>query len=115
MRTKDERVVVIQQIRKSVQSHEVEIGRYLSSSPSYDDPRNHCCPILDVLQDLRDSDMQLVVLPFLRRYNDLSLELLGKLPSFFVEVRTRILSHNRNPPCQSQGVQFMHEHHVAHR
>ncbi|KAI0709590.1 hypothetical protein C8T65DRAFT_197773 [Cerioporus squamosus] len=101
IRTKDGRVVVIKQVQKSVHPHEVDIGRYLTSPPLSDDPRNHCCPILDVLQDPRDPDIQLVVLPFLKRYNDPKFGTVGEAVEFFRQAL--------------EGLQFMHEHHVAHR
>ncbi|KAI0709588.1 kinase-like domain-containing protein [Cerioporus squamosus] len=101
VRTSDGRVVVIKQILKSVHPYEVNIGRYLASPPLSDDPRNHCCPILDVLQDPRDPDIQLVVMPFLRQYNDPKFGTVGEAVEFFRQAL--------------EGLQFMHEHHVAHR
>ena len=75
--------MVIKQVRKSAHPQEVDIGRYLTSPPLSNDPRNHCCPLLDVLQDPHDSDMQLVVLPFLKRYNEPKFATIGEAVEFF--------------------------------
>ncbi|RPD53219.1 hypothetical protein L227DRAFT_658388 [Lentinus tigrinus ALCF2SS1-6] len=101
VKTSDGQVVVIKQVPKSVHPYEVEIGRYLTSPPLSNDPRNHCCPILAVLQDPRDPDIQLVVLPFLRRYNNPKFNTVGEAIEFFRQA--------------FEGLHFMHENHVAHR
>ena len=77
VRTADGKMVVLKKVLKSVHPHEAEIGQYLTSSPLSSDSRNHCCPILDVLQDPFDEDMQLIVMPLLRRYKDPKFETVG--------------------------------------
>ncbi len=111
-------MVVIKQIPKSVHPYEVDIGRYLTSSPLSDDPRNHCCPILDVLQDPRDPDIQLVVMPFLRQYNDPKFSTVGEAVEFFRQALDVCVTNphaGRDTDQIPQGLQFMHDHHVAHR
>lgn len=83
IRTKDGTIVVIKRILKSVHPYESEIGRFLSSSPLTTDPRNHCCPILDVLDDPEDSDVQLIVMPMLRRYYEPKLATVGEAMEMF--------------------------------
>ena len=70
VRNADDRVVTFKRIKKSVHPHELEIGQYLSSPPLNADPLNHCCPILDVLQDPHDEDVHFIVMPFLRDFYD---------------------------------------------
>ncbi len=81
VRIKDGTTVVIKRILKSVHPHESDIGRFLYSLPP--DPRNHCCPTLDVLDDPEDSDVQLIVMPLLRAYDDPKLATVGEAMEFF--------------------------------
>ncbi len=83
-------MVVFKRISLSIHPYEVEIGRFLRSPPLVDDPRNHCCPIFEVLQDPGDHDIQIIVMPFLRRYNDPKFATVGEAVEFFkqaLEVR----------------------------
>ncbi|RPD53215.1 hypothetical protein L226DRAFT_503286 [Lentinus tigrinus ALCF2SS1-7] len=99
--TKDGTIVVIKRIQKSVHPLEGEIGRFLSSPPLNSDPRNHCCPILDVLDDPEDADVQLIVMPLLREYDDPKLTTVGEAMELFRQL--------------FECLQFIHEQHVAHR
>ncbi|KAI0358597.1 hypothetical protein OH77DRAFT_1421003 [Trametes cingulata] len=101
VRTSDGEMVMLKQVPRSVHPHEVPIGRYFSSKPRTSDPRNHCFPLYDVLQDPKDGDLQIIVMPLLRRYNDPRFETVGEAVEFFRQV--------------FEGLHFMHEHHVAHR
>ena len=69
-RIQEGEMVVLKRISKSLHPFEVEIGRMFSSEPLSSDPRNHCCPFYDVLQDPSDDDTLLIVMPLLRRYID---------------------------------------------
>ncbi|KAI0358587.1 hypothetical protein OH77DRAFT_1474343 [Trametes cingulata] len=94
-------MVMLKKVQKSVHPYEVAIGQYFSSGPISSDPRNHCCPLYDVLQDPKDDDLQIIVMPLLRRYNNPPFETIGEAVEFFRQV--------------FEGLSFMHEHHVAHR
>lgn len=83
MRLKDGRTVVFKRISKSIHPYEVEIGRLLTSPPLADDPCNRCCPILEVMQDPQDPDIQIIVMPFLRPYNDPKFGTVGEAVEFF--------------------------------
>ncbi len=82
-RVRDGQMVVIKRIDKSVHPHEVDIARLLSPSPLKHDPRNHCCPVLDVLQDPHRDEIQLMVMPILRQYNEPRFETVGEAVEFF--------------------------------
>ncbi|KAI0709591.1 hypothetical protein C8T65DRAFT_739950 [Cerioporus squamosus] len=101
VRVKDGEMVVFKRVSKSVHPYEVEIGRFLTSPPLSDNPRNHCCRILEVLQDPRNPDIQIIVMPFLRSYNQPKFATVGEAVEFFRQA--------------FEGLQFMHEHRVAHR
>ena len=45
---------------------EIRIARMLSSEPLKDDPRNHCVPILQVIDDPDDDSKSYLVMPLLR-------------------------------------------------
>ena len=47
-------------------SDELKIATYFSSEKLRRDPRNHCVPILEVLEDPIDSNTRFMVMPFLR-------------------------------------------------
>ncbi|KAI0744020.1 hypothetical protein C8Q80DRAFT_1272622 [Daedaleopsis nitida] len=81
--------------------HESEIALYLSSPPLSNDPRNHCCPTLDVLEDPLDDDQRLIVMPLLRMYDEPKFTTVGEAVEFFRQA--------------FEGLLFMHEHHVTHR
>ncbi|OCH94858.1 hypothetical protein OBBRIDRAFT_788858 [Obba rivulosa] len=101
VRVSDKKMVAIKAIRKSVHPYEAEIGQYLSSEPLASDRRNHCIPIYDVLQDPYDVDKLLLIMPFLRPYDNPRFQTVGEAVEFFRQV--------------FQGLHFMHENHVAHR
>ncbi|EMD33664.1 hypothetical protein CERSUDRAFT_56685 [Gelatoporia subvermispora B] len=100
-RTSDGQQVMLKQVPRSMHPHEVEIGLYFSSEPVASDPRNHCAPIYETLQDPEDDSLQLLVMPFLRVHDDPKFQTVGEAVEFFRQVL--------------EGLLFMHEHHVAHR
>lgn len=64
-RVSDGKLVFLKLIPKS--SPEIEIGRLLASPSLQADPRNHCVPILDILDDPILEDGAILVLPLLRQ------------------------------------------------
>ncbi|KAI0315151.1 hypothetical protein OF83DRAFT_1133260 [Amylostereum chailletii] len=81
-------------------SPEVSIGLYFSTEPAASDPRNHCIPIYEVL-DLPEDGGKVMVMPFYRPWDNPRFETIGEAVAFFGQI--------------FEGIQFMHEHHVAHR
>lgn len=47
-------------------SPDVSIGQFLSSEDLAKDPKNHCTPIIEVLEDQDDPDHVIIVYPLLR-------------------------------------------------
>ncbi len=70
VRASDGDIVILKSIRKSRHPYEIEIARYFSTPPVSSDPRNHCCPVLDVLQDPSNADVEIMVMPLLRLFNE---------------------------------------------
>ena len=83
VRVKDGELVIIKHSSKSLHPHESDIALFLSSPPLSSDPRNHCCPILEVLDDPYDTDRRLMVMPLLRTYNDPKFATVGEAVELF--------------------------------
>ena len=118
VRIKDGEFVVIKQYSKSTHPHESDIALYLSSPELSQDPRNRCCPILDVLDVPDEADTRLLVMPMLRRYNRPAFATVGEAVEFCrqtFEVSIVRQSSSAGTHYPLQGLQFMHEHRVAHR
>jgi len=81
-------------------SHELRIMQLFSSSEVARDRRNHCVPLLGVI-DISDTRQKLMVMPFLRSFNNPRFQTFGEVVAFFMQV------------CE--GLQFMHQKNVAHR
>ncbi|PIL35985.1 hypothetical protein GSI_01645 [Ganoderma sinense ZZ0214-1] len=100
-RTSDKETVLMKRVNTTVHPYELEIAQYFSTGPISADPRNHCCPIYEVLQDPTDENTIIMVMPHLRRYINPEFQTIGEAMEFFRQV--------------FEGLQFIHEHHVAHR
>jgi hypothetical protein len=62
--------VVLKRLTHSFSPLEVPIGNYLSSVPLRNDPKNHCVPFLEVLDVPNDEATVIIVMPFLRPFDD---------------------------------------------
>ena len=82
-RDSDGSVVVLKKISRKVHPYEAEIGQFLSSEPLASDPYNRCVPLLDVLQDPEDEDIQLLVMPMLQMCITPSFGTVGEAVEFF--------------------------------
>ncbi|KDR71783.1 hypothetical protein GALMADRAFT_74620 [Galerina marginata CBS 339.88] len=99
------RHVALKKVYKTVNPFEEDITRLFSSEPLTKDPRNHCVPLLDVLQlpsnETEEEEVSLFVLPFLRVFNSPIFDTFGEALDCIRQL--------------FEGLQFMHENHVAHR
>ncbi|KAF8508794.1 kinase-like domain-containing protein [Gautieria morchelliformis] len=100
-RMSDGETVTLKRIVKYKESDEVGIGKFFSSEPLASDPKNHCVPLLDVLEVPEYEGMVLLVMPILRPFNDPKIWTFGEAVEFFRQA--------------FEGIQFMHKHHYAHR
>ncbi|TFK53488.1 kinase-like protein [Heliocybe sulcata] len=100
-RTSDGSIVALKQVKKHIHPYEADIGLFFSSEPLSSDPRNHCVRILEVLEVPDDSDVTVLVMPYLHAYDCPRFDTFGEVVSFFKQI--------------FEGLQFMHAHHVAHR
>ena len=76
-------MVLLKRISVTVHPNEVAIGQYLTSPLLSGDPRNHCCPILDVLEDPFDADIRIIVMPLLRKFDNPKFQTVGEVVEFF--------------------------------
>ncbi|KAJ7698348.1 hypothetical protein B0H17DRAFT_844000, partial [Mycena rosella] len=93
--------VMIKRVSRKIRPFEVEIGRLFSSSPLSEDPRNHCDPILEVLQDPKYLDEHIIVMPLVMLSTEPSFDTVGEVVDCFRQL--------------FEGLSFMHANFVAHR
>ncbi|KAK0190746.1 kinase-like domain-containing protein [Armillaria mellea] len=96
LRVKNNEPVILKQVE--INTPEFELAVFFSSPPLSTDLRNHCVPIYDVLQF---GKYGIIVMPQLRLFNDAPFDTVGEVLECFRQIL--------------EGVQFMHQHHVAHR
>ncbi|KAF8647095.1 hypothetical protein AX16_006929 [Volvariella volvacea WC 439] len=100
-RLKDGQTVILKKVSQSLHPSEVEISLMWSQEQLASNPKNHGIRIQEVLHSPLDSDLVFLVLPLLHRSNKPRFDTIGEGVDFFQQV--------------FEGLQFMHENHVAHR
>ncbi|KAI0294525.1 kinase-like domain-containing protein, partial [Russula brevipes] len=80
--------------------HELRITWLFSSPGVAQDPQNHCVPLLDVIE-IPSTGQKLMVMPYLRPFNNPRFQTFGEFVAFFMQI------------CE--GLKFMHQRNVAHR
>ena len=98
--------------------YELDMNRLLSTEPLSSNPRNPCAPLLDVVQ--LPNEPPIMVHPLLRPFYNPRFQTFGEFVSFFAQACevSPVLSSTTCiglRPSSVQGVQFMHENHIAHR
>ena len=116
-RISDGKPVMLKKLLREEGPHELEINKLFSAEPLASDPRNHCVRLLDVIE--LPNDPPIIVHPLLRPFANPPLQTYGEFVTFFshtCEVSPLIPRvESCSCPTDTQGVQFMHENHVAHR
>jgi hypothetical protein len=82
-RISDGKTVMLKRIERSVHPFEIEIAQFFNTQPQASDPRSHCVPILEVLQDPDDEDSSVLVMPFLRSYYEPEFDTYGEAVECF--------------------------------
>jgi len=98
-RISDGKQVMLKRLPHHEGPYELEFNKLFSTDPLFSNPRNHCVQLLDVIR-LPD-EPPIIVHPLLRPFYNPRLQTYGEFVTFFAQT------------CE--GVQFMHENHVAHR
>ena len=107
--------VIMKIIGKRDHPEELDIARYLTE---FEDSRNHCVPLLDFFDAFDDPQRTILVMPLLKRFNDPPFETVWEVVECIgqlFEVRVVRLSPTQVLSQIEQGLQFMHDHNVAHR
>lgn len=78
-RIDDGEPVMLKWVSRRAHPHEVEVGCLFSAPGLVGSPRNHCVPILDVLQDPQDGDRQIIVMPRLIRFDEPVFDTVGEV------------------------------------
>jgi len=87
--TDDGRVVCIKPVPRN--GEETRIAKMLSTAEFRADPRNHCVPIIEVIEDPEDDSKSYMVMPFLRAADDPQFQHVKEIIDFvdqILEVRT---------------------------
>ena len=118
-RTSDGVVIMLKRVDTTRHPTEVEMTTMFSSPPFSSEPRNHCIPVYDVLQDPDDDKYQLMVLPLLRSYASPRFDTIGEAIECFrqtIQVRKTHQSASLTSILTTpQGLCFLHENRIAHR
>ena len=98
--------------------HELTITQLFSSRELARDPRNHCVPLLDILE--MPDGQRLMVMPLFRPFNKPCFQTFGEFVAFFTQICEVISFQHLSSRINSntaldQGLQFMHERNIAHR
>ena len=118
-RRRDGKQVMLKKVCPEEGPHELIITQLFSSRQFVRDPRNHCVPLLDIL-DMPQNGQKLLVMPFLRPFQNPRFQTYGEFVAFFTQIcEVRSFQHpssgiNSNSDLY-QGLQFMHERNIAHR
>ncbi|THH29256.1 hypothetical protein EUX98_g4915 [Antrodiella citrinella] len=100
-RLSDGEMVMLKQIKHDVHPFEVDISQMFSEEPLKSHSRNHCIPIFEVLVVPDEHRTSILVMPLLRPYDDPRFKTTGEALEYFRQI--------------FEGLQFMHQCHVAHR
>ncbi|KAI0312540.1 hypothetical protein OF83DRAFT_1176535 [Amylostereum chailletii] len=100
-RISDGTFVTLKRVRPGTGPEELNVNKFLSSDDFVSDPRNHCVAPLEILQVPDNETLSLLVMPLLRPSFDPPFDTFGEVVAFCTQI--------------FEGIQLLHEHHVAHR
>ncbi|KAJ7282662.1 kinase-like domain-containing protein [Mycena rebaudengoi] len=100
-RAGDGALVMLKWIDKTTQTVEADIARLFSAEPHRSNPHNRCVPVYEVLETPTDPNIQILVMPFLFRYDRPRFDTFGEVIAFFKQI--------------FEGLKYMHDNNVAHR
>ncbi|KZT71751.1 hypothetical protein DAEQUDRAFT_755590 [Daedalea quercina L-15889] len=100
-RLSDGSLVTLKKVEVDVHPFEMDIRRLLSSEEFTSDSRNHCVRILETLPDPTETNITIIVMPYLRTFDDPEFRTFGEAMACLKQL--------------IEGLRVMHEHHIAHR
>jgi hypothetical protein len=84
-RIRNNKQVMLKKVLPEEGPHELYITQLFSSPGLRDDPSNHCVPLLDLIE-LPQGSGKLMVMPFLRPFNDPRFQTYGEFVAFFMQI-----------------------------
>jgi hypothetical protein len=96
-RRRDGKHVMFKKIYPDEGPHEMIITQLFSSRELARDPRNHCVPLLDIIE-IPQNDQKLMVMPLLRPFNDPHFQTFGEFVGFFTQICEVRPFPNRHEP-----------------
>ena len=98
---------------------EAEISQMFSLEPLASDPQNHSIPVFEVLQSSLKDGVHFMIMPYLLLFQDVRFESVGEVMDCFKQLFEVRFVHSGLKGLlmlvEIQGLQFIHNHHVAHR
>ena len=89
VRTRDNLPVMLKRVFTNEGPHELSIAQHFSSPELAQDPRNHCVPLLEVIElqmEGSDGSHKVMVFPLLRPFNRPRFQTFGEFVSFFKQI-----------------------------
>ena len=84
-RQRDGKHVMLKKVYPDEGPHELIITQSFSSRELARDPRNHCVPLLDIIE-IPQNGQKLMVMPLLRPFNDPHFQTFGEFVAFFTQI-----------------------------
>ena len=86
VRLQDDVPVMLKKVLPEEEPHELTITPKFSSPEFAEDPRNHCIPLLAVVELETPGSPKLMVFPLLRPFNRLRFQTFGEFVAFFSQI-----------------------------
>ena len=83
MRWRDGKQVMLKRVSTAM---ELEISLLVSTPRLRHDPRNHCVPLIEVIELPYAHDQKLMVMPFLRPFHKPRFQTYGEFVAFFTQI-----------------------------
>ena len=84
-RRRDGKHVMLKKVYPEEGPYELMITQLFSSRDLARDPRNHCVPLLDIIE-IPQNGQKLMVMPLLRPFNDPRFRTFGEFVAFFTQI-----------------------------
>ena len=78
--------MMLKRVRVRRGQQESKIAQMFSSPEVRGDPRNHYVPLLEILELPDTLDQKLIVMPFLRPFDDPCFRTYGEFVAFFIQI-----------------------------
>ena len=85
MRYRDRKQVMLKRVPAAA-GRELEISQLVSSPRLRHDPRNHCVPLLEVIELPDAHDQKVMVMPLLRPFDQPRFQTFGEFVAFFTQI-----------------------------